>query len=473
MAFTHQKTVTVTPVDDNYSWTKSGDGNGNWVQITQAQGDTWNFAVSDNNGSTRTCVCTVTHSNGVTSDSFTITQAGVGSPPPTTTTTTTEAPATTTTTTEAPTTTTTTTEATADPVYRTTWVAINNVANTFVAGNDSPTTLADDDQWEEATAGTPVTEYFFIHPQDGYSFTGVDNVTIGGVTQGTAVVDTSLTSNGNIKVIVTHTTGSANTTINVTLNGAAVADPAPTTTTTTTPAPTTTTTTTPAPTTTTTTTEAVTFQWDSSSTTGPTGGGSLSLPFTYSGTDPVVADFSENIQWLTIQSVNITQSGQSGELVCMLLQNSTQYGRNGQITHTLPGTSTTATTGVNQNPISNQFNWTTVQGPSTTFEDCGSTLTLEFSWQAASAPTWSNTLFAKPSWVSINASTFTTSTAQGGTSGTGSVEVTANAYTTAQSRSGNIVWQGLSSSGNDTDLTLYQTGDPACGSGPGDPQEIR
>ena len=226
MAFTHQKTVTVTPVDDNYSWTKSGDGNGNWVQITQAQGDTWNFAVSDNTGPTRTCVCTVTHSNGVTSDSFTITQAGVGAPPPTTTTTT-EAP-TTTTTTEAPTTTTTTTEVTADPVYRTTWVAINNVANTFVAGNDSPTTVPDDDQWSEATAGTPVTEYFFIHPQDGYSFTGVDNVTIGGVTQGTAVVDTSLTSNGNIKVIVTHTTGSANTTINVTLNGAAVADPVPT-----------------------------------------------------------------------------------------------------------------------------------------------------------------------------------------------------------------------------------------------------
>lgn len=107
MPFTHQKTVTVSPSNDNYSWTKSGDGNGNWVEITQAQGDVWNFTVSDNSGTARQCTCTVTHSNGYTSDSFTIYQAGpsattTAAPTTTTTSTTTTTTSTTTTTTAAP-----------------------------------------------------------------------------------------------------------------------------------------------------------------------------------------------------------------------------------------------------------------------------------------------------------------------------------------------------------------------------------
>jgi|MDSY01.1.fsa_nt_gb hypothetical protein len=92
MAVTHVKTVTVSPQNDAYGWTKSGDGNGNWITITQ-QGstDVWDFEVVDNTtASARTAICTVTHTNGTTTDSFTIEQYGTGgapssNPPPATT----------------------------------------------------------------------------------------------------------------------------------------------------------------------------------------------------------------------------------------------------------------------------------------------------------------------------------------------------------------------------------------------------
>ena len=103
---------------------------------------------------------------------------------------------------------------------------------------------------------------------------------------------------------------------------------------------------------------AATFQWNSGAIVAPAAGGTVNVPFTYSGTAPVVADFSENTPWLTIQSVNITQNGQSGELVVMLLQNTGGTSRMANITHTLPGTTTTTSRTINQNAISTQFNWT-------------------------------------------------------------------------------------------------------------------
>lgn len=206
---------------------------------------------------------------------------------------------------------------------------------------------------------------------------------------------------------------------------------------------------------------AATFQWNSGSIVAPAAGGTVNVPFTYSGTAPVVADFSENTPWLTIQSVNITQNGQSGELEVMLLQNTTGGGRIANITHTLPGTTTTTSRTINQNAITAQFNWTTVNGPATTFEDCGNTITVEFSWQGLQAPQWSNTLFTKPNWVSINGSTFTTSNSQGGTSGYGSVEITAPAFIMNSSRNGIIEYTGSHAPGNDVELTVYQTGEPA------------
>ena len=86
MAFTHQKTVTVTPQNDVYGWAVVDNATNqaaNWVTVTQ-QGstDVWDFLVADNAGSTqRVATATVTHSNGVTTDSFTITQVGVSSTP--------------------------------------------------------------------------------------------------------------------------------------------------------------------------------------------------------------------------------------------------------------------------------------------------------------------------------------------------------------------------------------------------------
>ena len=73
MPFTHQKTVTVVPANDTYSW---NNGAPSWVTITQdGSTDTWNFLVDDNNtGSQRQAVMTVNHSDGTTSASFQITQ---------------------------------------------------------------------------------------------------------------------------------------------------------------------------------------------------------------------------------------------------------------------------------------------------------------------------------------------------------------------------------------------------------------
>ena len=81
MAYTHQKTVTVYPVDDSYAWSNGG---ASWVTITQ-QGatDVWDFAVSDNTTySNRSATCTVTHSNGTTDESFTIDQAAAAATAP-------------------------------------------------------------------------------------------------------------------------------------------------------------------------------------------------------------------------------------------------------------------------------------------------------------------------------------------------------------------------------------------------------
>ena len=94
MPGTHQKTVTVVPVDDAYGWSAidgATSSTATWITITaqtDANGndtDTWDFLVDDNQSAVaRIANCTVTHSNGTTSDFFTINQAGSGNntPPP-------------------------------------------------------------------------------------------------------------------------------------------------------------------------------------------------------------------------------------------------------------------------------------------------------------------------------------------------------------------------------------------------------
>ena len=89
MPGTHQKTVTVVPVDDAYGWSVIDDATNStatWITdgntigpVQQGTSDTWDFTVVDNPSSAaRSATCTVTHSNGTTSDFFTIDQAGTG-----------------------------------------------------------------------------------------------------------------------------------------------------------------------------------------------------------------------------------------------------------------------------------------------------------------------------------------------------------------------------------------------------------
>lgn len=81
MPGTHVKTVTVNPVDDSYGWSivdNDTQSTPNWVSVAQqGSSDSWDFTVVDNTGSARSAIATVTHSNGVTTDSFQIDQAGV------------------------------------------------------------------------------------------------------------------------------------------------------------------------------------------------------------------------------------------------------------------------------------------------------------------------------------------------------------------------------------------------------------
>ena len=90
MAFTHQKTVTVDPITDAYSWSivdTATNSAPTWVVITNAQDsngndtDTWDFYVETNTAAPRQAIATVTHSQGPT-DSFTIDQAGTTPAPP-------------------------------------------------------------------------------------------------------------------------------------------------------------------------------------------------------------------------------------------------------------------------------------------------------------------------------------------------------------------------------------------------------
>jgi len=81
MPGTHVKTVTVNPVNDSYGWSivdNDTQTTPNWVSVVQqGSSDNWDFIVVDNTGSARSAIATVTHSNGVTTDSFQIDQAGV------------------------------------------------------------------------------------------------------------------------------------------------------------------------------------------------------------------------------------------------------------------------------------------------------------------------------------------------------------------------------------------------------------
>ena len=89
MGVIHTREVTVTPSTDQYSWSVIDNATNsapNWIATPVQQGtsDLWDFDVEVNTGTARSATATVTHSDGNTTASFEITQAGapVSSPSP-------------------------------------------------------------------------------------------------------------------------------------------------------------------------------------------------------------------------------------------------------------------------------------------------------------------------------------------------------------------------------------------------------
>ena len=76
MAHIYTRTVTVVPSDDNYEWQNPAG----WITINQVgNSDTWEITVSDNTTSqNRSAILTVNHSDGATTNSITVNQAGTG-----------------------------------------------------------------------------------------------------------------------------------------------------------------------------------------------------------------------------------------------------------------------------------------------------------------------------------------------------------------------------------------------------------
>ena len=88
MGVIHTREVTVTPSTDQYSWSVIDNATNsapNWIATPVQQGtsDLWDFDVEVNTGTARSATATVTHSDGNTTASFEITQAGAPPSSPT------------------------------------------------------------------------------------------------------------------------------------------------------------------------------------------------------------------------------------------------------------------------------------------------------------------------------------------------------------------------------------------------------
>lgn len=77
MAYTYTRTINVVPSGSSYTWTNPASS---WISINQVgTSDTWEIEIADNNdSSSRSAVLTVTHEDGVTTDTINVAQAGSG-----------------------------------------------------------------------------------------------------------------------------------------------------------------------------------------------------------------------------------------------------------------------------------------------------------------------------------------------------------------------------------------------------------
>ena len=232
MAIVATKTVTFQgdPASngDTYEWVATWTGPQNWVTVTEtATAGVWEFDAADwiggQAGTTRSVIFELRHHLAGTyvndsnlRQSFTITQhadqSGTSTQTTSSTTTTTEAPTTQAPTTQGPSTETTT--------YTTTWTVNSTVSNATVHVTDSLTSPADNNDTRVAAAGVTVNRVFYFRPAEGYAFQNPSDISVS-ASQGTATVDSSLTSLGNIKVNVSHVTNTTNNNITVTASGGA------------------------------------------------------------------------------------------------------------------------------------------------------------------------------------------------------------------------------------------------------------
>ena len=75
MAYTYTRTITTSPEGALYTWNNPASS---WITITQqGTSDSWNIEIADNAGCDRSATLTVTHEDGVTTDTINVSQAGV------------------------------------------------------------------------------------------------------------------------------------------------------------------------------------------------------------------------------------------------------------------------------------------------------------------------------------------------------------------------------------------------------------
>ena len=75
MAYTYTRTITTSPEGALYTWNNPASS---WITITQqGTSDSWNIEIADNAGGARSATLTVTHEDGVTTDTINVSQAGV------------------------------------------------------------------------------------------------------------------------------------------------------------------------------------------------------------------------------------------------------------------------------------------------------------------------------------------------------------------------------------------------------------
>ena len=106
------------------------------------------------------------------------------------------------------------------PTYTTTWTVNETVSNATVHVTDSTTSPVDNTDTRVAEAGVTVNRVFYFRPAEGHTFLSPSDISVS-ASQGSATIDSSLTSLGNIKVNVSHVTNTTNNSITVTASGSA------------------------------------------------------------------------------------------------------------------------------------------------------------------------------------------------------------------------------------------------------------